>query len=145
MTTYLRVIDGKFSYWSIEQLSHELPKKTIEQIKQEWTEVFNAANPPPEPGIMPVSFSDLVGPMPEGEGYVDNTYIPSNRYPLQGGPLDGLGLAKMIEAKKGRGKNQLTVLVPIDPDYFIVNGKKYLRNADENDNTTGYQHEDDVA
>ena len=140
MTTYLRYIDGKPSWWNAKQLSHELPKKTIEQIKQEWTEQFNAANPPPEPGIMPVSFSDLVGPMTDSEGCE-----VSNRYPLQGGPLDGLGLAKMIEAKKGRGKNQLTVLVPIDPDYFIVNGKKYLRNADEDDNTTGYQHEDDVA
>jgi hypothetical protein len=136
MTTYLRVINGSHSsWWNPERWSYQQPKKSIEQIKQEWTELFNAANPPPETGIFALSFTDLIGAM------------EPNRYPLQGGPLDGLGIAKFIEVKKGRGKNQLVVLVPLDPDWFQVNGKLYKRTADDKtDETTGYQYEeDDIA
>lgn len=139
MTTYLRVINGShLSWWNPEKWSYQQPKKSIEQIKQEWTELFNAANPPPEPGIMPVSFKELiVGDVPSGGP------MEPNRYPLEGGPLDGLGLAKVIKASKGAGKNKITVLIPIDPDYFNVNDKQYFRITSEDDRTIGYKYQED--
>jgi hypothetical protein len=64
---------------------------------------------------MPVAFKELIAPM------------EPNRYPLQGGPLDGLGLAKVIKASRGAGKNKITVLIPIEPQLFYVNDGMYRR------------------
>lgn len=119
-TRYVRYIgNGTISQWSKEKGRHPLEPTSNEEKVAKFREEFARRNPDPEPGIMPVKYNDLIGPM------------EPNRCPLEGGPLDGLGLAKVIKATKGAGKNKLTVLIPIEPNSFQVNDGEYIRETND--------------
>lgn len=71
---------------------------TPEERVSHFTTAFAKANPPPEPGIVPVKGPDVLA-------------TEGNRWPCKGGPMDGLGIAKLIALKKGAGKKKLHITV----------------------------------
>lgn len=89
-----------------------------------FTRAFNIAYPPVEPGTFPVKYDEVITKSREtDEGF------QVNRWLCVGGPMDeGEGIAKVLKLKKGRGKNSIEVLVPINPDNFTVEagGKIYV-------------------
>lgn len=94
-------------------------------------EKYNKAYPPPEPGTFPIKVDDIL--VREG-----------NRWQCIGGPMDpGEGIAKVLKLKKGRGKNQITVWVPINPETFTVSigDKDYLYQFDESEGIYVYSED----
>lgn len=65
---------------------------------REFTEKFQASNPPPTPGTFKLTLKNVIDTM------------DSNRWPCIGGPMDGEGIAKEISLNKGAGGKKLTVV-----------------------------------
>lgn len=92
-----------------------------------FTTAFAKANPPPEPGQLPIKPDSVMA-------------TEGNRWPCFGGPMDGLGIAKRIALKKGAGKKKLhfsfVVSNTIDvhneegsvKGFYEFNGSEYVWN-----------------
>ena len=72
-------------------------EEALEAQVKEFTERFQALNPPPIPGTFPIKLKQVIDTM------------ESNRWPCIGGPMDGEGIAKEIALNKGAGGKKLTV------------------------------------
>ena len=75
-----------------------------------FTKAYQESLPPIPETSFPVKWSDLITK-------------ESNRWLCIGGPMDkNEGIAKVLKLKKGRGKNSIEVLVPINPEQFTIIG-----------------------
>jgi len=72
-------------------------EEALEAQVKEFTEKYQALNPPPTPGTFKLTLKNVIDVM------------DSNRWPCIGGPMDGEGIAKEIALNKGAGGKKLTV------------------------------------
>jgi len=66
-------------------------EEALEAQVKEFTEKYQALNPPPTPGTFKLTLKNVIDVM------------DSNRWPCIGGPMDGEGIAKEIALNKGAG------------------------------------------
>ncbi len=76
------------------------PQERVDYFKT----AFAKANPPPSPGFVPVKPDDVL----TDKSDIDDSY-QANRWPCEGGPMAGFGIAKSIALKKGAGKKKLHI------------------------------------
>lgn len=96
-------------WFTPDGVMHSNPEITNDDYIDHFRNAYAKANPEPEKGTLPLSMQSV---FPDGD----------NRWPCVDGPMDGQGVAKEIQLKKGAGKNKIFVFFP-PPDRIYIEGE----------------------